>query len=63
MKKYILDAIESTTLLEIAQDAIDRGMLASYYEMDSIESIIDEITNGYGDVIKKNIKITVEILD
>lgn len=51
MKEYKLNPEESKTIMDMTQDAIDRGMVASYYETDKIEEIIDETTNEFGDYL------------
>lgn len=59
--EFKLNKKESLTLIEIAQDAIDRGMIASHYEIDTIEKIINTVTNEFGDISNDDIQITIQV--
>ncbi len=58
--EFKLNSKESVTLLEMAQDCIDKGMVTSNYETDTLEDVIEYMTNDFGEIINKNIKITIE---
>lgn len=60
--EFKLNKTESLTLLEMVQDCIDRGMIASHYETDTIETILSHITNEFDEITNDNIKITIELL-
>lgn len=60
MKKYILDDSESKTLLEMAVDCIDKGMVGENYEIDKINDIIDYSYELYGKS-KQEIEVEVEV--
>ena len=53
VKEVQLNKEESITVLEMAQDAIDRGMIASHYETDGIEKVLNTVTNEFGDITKE----------
>lgn len=45
--EYKLNPEESKTVMDMVQDIIDRGMIASGYETDKLEEIIDYSTDDY----------------
>ena len=60
MKTYILNDSESKTLLEMASDCIERGMIAGNYEIDKIDEIINDSINMYGE-FKQGIEVEMEV--
>lgn len=53
MKEYKLNKEESLTVMDMIQDTIDRGMICSHYEVDTVEEIISETTNEFEDFTKE----------
>lgn len=51
---------ESRTVLDMVQDCIDRGMIASDYETDAIESFLEQVTDGF-DSYKKDLDFEITI--
>lgn len=60
MKKYILNDSESKTLLEMASDCIERGMVAKNYELEKIDGIINDSISIYGE-FKQEIEVEIEV--
>ena len=60
MKKYILNDSESKTLLEMAGDCIERGMVAENYEIEKIDEIIDDSINMYRES-RQGIEVEIEV--
>lgn len=58
----MLNQQESITVLDIVQDCMDRGMVASDYELATIKEILDRITDESGE-IKKSVgaKVSIEV--
>jgi len=48
MKAYQLNKEESFTVMEMLQDAIDRGMICSHYKMDTLNEVLSETTDSFG---------------
>lgn len=53
MKEYTLNKEESLTVMDMIQDAIERGMIARHYETDKIEKIISDTTDELEDFVKE----------
>lgn len=49
MKEYNLNNKESKTIMDMVQDSFDRGMIASDYETETLEGIIEETTTEFGE--------------
>ena len=47
MREYELNPEESRAVMDMVQDAIDRGMIAGDYEIDTLEEIIDYSTDVF----------------
>lgn len=47
MKEYVLNTKESLTVLDMVQDAMDRGMVSNNYETKKLEEIIKENTDEF----------------
>lgn len=61
MKTYTLNDAESKTLLEMAIDCIERGMISENYEVDKINDIINDSLNLYGKHGRVEVYIKVEV--
>lgn len=60
MKCYKLNDKESKSLLEMAGDSIDRGMVGADYELNSINDMLDHVYDSYGE-IKGNLDIEIQV--
>lgn len=60
MKEYTLNQTESLTVMDIVQDAMDRGMIAKDYETDTLGKIISENTDEF-EQFKKGVEFEVVI--
>ncbi len=61
MKTYILNDVESKTLLEMTQNCIDRGMIVGNYETDKINKIIDDSISLYCEPRDTGIEVEIEV--
>lgn len=61
MKTYILNDTESKTLLEMASNCIDRGMIEDGYETDKINKIIYDSINLYRKSRDTGIEVEIEV--
>ena len=53
MKEHVLNRKESLTVMDMVQDALERGMVAGHYETGKLEEIINENTNEF-DLFKED---------
>lgn len=60
VKTYVLNDNESKSLLDMADDCIDRGMVAKNYDIDKINDIINDSHKMYGE-FKQEIEIEIEV--
>lgn len=60
MKEYRLNKEESLTVMDMVQDVMDRGMIASDYEVDTLQKIINETTDEF-EQFQKGIEFEVVI--
>lgn len=60
MRTYKLNDKESKTLLNMADDCIDRGMIEKDYEIDKINNILNYGYELYGE-FRKDLEIEIEI--
>lgn len=60
MRTYILNNKESKTLLDMADDCIDRGMTEKDYELEKINNIINYGYELYGE-FRKDLEVEIEI--
>lgn len=61
MKVYTLNDAESKTLLEMASDCIDRGMVESAYEIDKINDVINDSISMYSKNRDRGIEVEIEV--
>lgn len=60
MKEYTLNKQESLNVMDMVQDALDRGMVAGHYQTDTVEKIIAENTNEF-DLYNKDVEFEIVI--
>ena len=62
MEEYVLNKQESLTVMNMVHDAIQRGMIASGYEIGTLEEIIENNTDFF-ESFTKDFEIVIKVKD
>jgi len=60
-KVLVLNKDESISILDIVQDAIERGMITTQYDIDRIEDFMNRHSDAFENWKFDNVQITIEV--